>query len=83
MAAELAPQVDLSPGTARTYLYAELEEQGVMMVHVLASVGLFLAIASFLVAADLLLRSYVIWLTCASSLLAAARLRAASTTAAA
>jgi hypothetical protein len=34
-----------------------------MMVHVLADVGLFLAIASFLVAADLLLRSYVIWLT--------------------
>jgi hypothetical protein len=25
VAAELAPQVDLSPGTARTYLYAELE----------------------------------------------------------
>ena len=27
VAAELAPQVDLSPGTARTYLYAELESR--------------------------------------------------------
>ena len=35
-----------------------------MMVHVLASVALFLAIASFLVVTDRLLRSYVIWLIC-------------------
>ena len=34
------------------------------MVHILARVALYLAIASFLVVTDRFLRSYVIWLTC-------------------